>query len=52
MTFVFEDAAIVKDTFSLLMHFQAHSTINIHEKEKNKKSALLILKGILGFNFE
>ena len=51
MTFIFEDAQICEDTFSLLMHYLLTAQLNASEREKIKKNAQIVLKGLFGFSF-
>ena len=53
MTFIFENEKICSDAFSLLLHYQGmYAPSNIAEKAKIKKTALIILKGLFGLNFQ
>lgn len=51
MNFIFEDVEICEDTFSVLMHYIHHyAQINLAEREKIKRTAMLVLKGLFEIN--
>ena len=53
MTFIFENEKICSDAFSLLMHYQGmYAPSNAAEKVKVKRTALTVLKGLFGLNFQ
>lgn len=52
MIFTFADRGIVEDTFSLLMFYQQQASMNAGERERSRRTAVVLLKELLGFEFK